>query len=185
MTDCILWPKEMQELLAFAAVLAFDPVEDFKMPCMLVDGGWEYYTKLQLLIFFPMLFAFCMSVACFLLHMVKAHFRHQRDTEKKVLEKWAVRVIKRRRSSSATDGGDIDHDAIGRVARRASYKLKMRGSIKHALETCVSVVCMVLDLVFPVASRTILQIFRCRRLGDAGYYLEADYSLPVDRTPEH
>ena len=79
----------MQALLAFAAIIAFDPVEDFAMPCLLVDGKMEYYTKLLLLVVMPMLFALGLSLLTFAKHMTHAHFRHRRDS-KRVNKKWSA-----------------------------------------------------------------------------------------------
>ena len=129
----------MQTLLAFAAILAFDPVEDFKMPCMLVSGGWEYYTKLQIMVFFPVVIAIAMSLASFTVHVVRAHFKHRRDS-KKIIETWAVKVMRKRRDSGIAGVADENIDSL---ARRASYRLKMKGSARAALETCVSLICMV------------------------------------------
>ena len=39
----------------------------------------------------------------------------------------------------------------------------------------VSLVALVMDLAYPVVSRTVLQILRCRELGTAGFFLEAEH----------
>ena len=168
---CILWPTEMQELLSVAAILAFDPVEDFKMPCMLVDGSWGYYTKLQLLIFMPMVIAVSLSAATMAVHTVRAHYKHKHETRKSI-DRW----LEKQRDEGDVEQGDMAVKESEAIAA-ASYKLKMRSSVKHAVETCVSLVCMILDFAYPVCSRTILDIFQCRQLGDAGFFLEADYSI--------
>ena len=61
----------------------------------------------------------------------------------------------------------------------AAYRERMRGSVSHGLETCVSLVALVMDLAYPVVSRTVLQILRCRELGTAGFFLEAEHVPPI------
>ena len=160
LTYCILWPTEMEDLMAMAAVLAFDPFESFKVPCLLVDGRMPYYIKLQILTVFPIVAALALSGMSFFLTMTKAHFHHTRRTRRKVTRKAADAAI----AVTAED-----------------YKKKMRGSARRALETCVSLFCMIMDFAYPVATRTILDIFQCRNLGenveDREFFLEADYSL--------
>ena len=149
---CILWPDEMEKLLSVAAILAFDPVEDFKMPCMLVDGAWGYYTKLQLLIFMPMLIALALSAGTMAVHTIRAHFQHQAHTRKSI-ERWLQK--QREETEGDVEAGNMAEQESRAIAD-ASYKLKMKASVKHALETCVSLVCMIM------ASQTIFQNTVCR-----------------------
>ena len=154
----------MTQLLSLAAIVAFDPVEDFKVPCMIVEGGWDYYTKLQILVFLPLVVAALLSLLTFGIHMTRAHFKHKREAS-----------TRRRRVTrdAAVTGSESDLLAM----HAAAYRSNMRSSARRALETCVSLVGMLMDFAFPVCSRTVLQIFRCRELGNAGFFLEADYSL--------
>ena len=187
----------MEKLLAFAAILACDPVEDFKIPCLMKEGmpvnilqntfsdrthciaqrrpassfllsalrflDRSYYTKLKLMVSAPMAIALVFCGLTFGLHMGRAHFRHRRQsTHKKARRRLGDKASN---PSPETDWSE------------AEYRINMRGSARRGLETCISILCMIFDLAYPVCSRTVLQIFRCRKLGEAGFYLEADYAL--------
>ena len=132
---CILWPKEMQDLLSLAAIVAFDPVQDFKVPCMIADDSWDYYTKLNILVFLPIVVAFVMSGLSFGMHMTKAHYAHRREATK---HKQRRRAQHHTRDAAVT-GSDVDLLAM----HAATYRLKMRSSARHGMETCVSLICMV------------------------------------------
>ena len=135
---CLLWPREMQALLSIAAILAFDPVSELRLPCLVDKTSWNYYTKLQFLVVLPAVAAAMLSALSFGVNMAKAHRRYR--------------------------ASGLEGDA---------YAAAMRTAAGHGLQSCACIVCMVADFVYPVCSRTVMQIWRCRKLGDAGYFLEA------------
>ena len=159
----------MQEVLRYAAVVAIDPVSELKLPCMLV-GGMPYYVKLRLLCGVPILVSVAVVVFAFCGHLGRAHYQHRRA------------VTRRKKQGMMRRMNGIDVDAVGEAVRLAQeYKARMREGAHRGLYLAASIVTYLMDLLFPTVSRTILQIFRCRQLGDpaqgGGFFLEADYSL--------
>ena len=74
-----------------------------------------------------------------------------------------------------------DARAVEAAEIAEEYRRRMREGAHRGLYLAASIVTLLMDLLFPTVTRTILQIFRCRKLGDAaqggGFYLEADYSI--------
>ena len=130
----------MQALLAFAAIVAFDPVEDFAMPCLLVDGKMEYYSKLLLLVVLPLLVALGLSLLTFAKHMAHAHIRHRRDS-KRINKKWTTAAMKALGSRKGKAAGTLGVDEA------ALYRRHMQGSAKRALGTCLSLVAMIMPVI--------------------------------------
>ena len=146
----------MNDVLKIAAMLAFDPVADFKVPCIVKAGAWNYYAKLHVVVWFPPAAAIGLCLVYFGGQMAKARIA------------WAAM----KRELESTWAGTADSAA----KERAAYKEHMRRSARYGLEKCASIACGVFDFAFPMCSRSVLQMLRCRKLGPAGYYLEADYS---------
>ena len=170
----------MQSLLNIAALVAFDPIEQFKMPCMLV-GGMPYYVKLQLLVGAPLLLSFVFCAISFVWHMVRSHYQHKRD----LIKLQAASAL--RRINEAPGGANVvarknrdDGNSDDADVRASHYRVKMRASAKRGMFRCISIVSLVMDVCYPSVSRCVLQIFRCRELGTTSssrLHLEADTNI--------
>ena len=172
---CILWPAAMQSVLSAAALIAFDPIEQLKMPCWMVNG-MPYYVKLQLLVGAPLLISLACCVASFAVHMARSHYKHRRDLIK-------LQAAAAQRMIAEGPGANVaEHRERHRrqtQMHRSHYKVKMKASAHHGMLRCVSIVCLVMDVTYPSVTRTILQLFRCRELGtpsNSQLFLEADYA---------
>ena len=161
-----------------AALIAFDPIEQFKLPCMLV-GGMPYYVKLQILCAAPLVLSVMFCVVSFVWHMVRSHYKHKRDLIKlqaaaalrRINEASGANVVARKKRNT---GGGSDDDA---ETHASHYRINMRASAKRGMFRCISIVSLIMDICYPSVSRTILQIFRCRELGtpsSSQMFLEAD-----------
>lgn len=184
----------MQAVLAFAALIAIDPVELFRVPCIMVNG-LPYYQKLQLLVGAPILASILLSILTFFGHMCQAHHHHRKSMVRKkaaaamqrmkaagvVPETQAEKRHRREQarakaaSGAATGDADGDPDALDAEFIAELYRKNMKQSVQHGLQRSVALVCLLLDELYPSVTRAILQIFRCRELGASGYWLEADY----------
>ena len=146
----------------------------------------QYYLKLQLLVATPIALAVAVSVIAFAVHMYQAHKRHAREAAR-LAAAGALRAFDD--DDDHVDGGDGDGGAGSTITREqrasmhasvigaAHYRVHMRLSARHGLRMCVGYFAFVMDLCYPACTRTILQIFRCRQLGTAGYRLEADMEI--------
>ena len=163
----------MQVVLGYAALIAIDPVELFRVPCMLVDG-LPYFKKLQLLIGLPILLSICLSVCTFIGHVVQARVKHRKRIQSNRRMKAAAAMERMKAQQPVARTASETHLSADQLAQ--IYKEAMQESLKHGVHRSVSLVCLLMDELYPSVTRTIFQIFRCRELGASGWWLEADYN---------
>ena len=147
LTYCLVFPAAMVHLQSIACLLAFDIVAETKIECWTTD--FSYYKRIQLAIVAPVAIVAAI-VGCSVL--------------------WAscsVRDKPSRRRRWISDRGASSKASV-------AHDLREAGCCVRGLWTAAPVALFCLDLLYPAITRTLLQFFTCRDLGEAGKWLEAD-----------
>ena len=91
---------------------------------------------------------------------------------------WAARHQKKRRTNRIS----VTSSFVRRERKRGS----VNSIIKTGMWKVAAPLLFFLDLVYPIVTRTLLQLFTCHDLLSAGRWLEVDYSIqPVNIPAEH
>ena len=169
----------MESLLAVTRVVSFDLVGQFRMPCALADG-LDYYLQLQILCALPIAAALVMCGLFFGGFMLHARFK-MRQTRRR---RRAGAALRRMRAANELNLVTAEERRAGRHALRARHerddeeiearcRARLKERRERGVQHLVGLVCVAVDMLYPSVTRAVFQIFRCRRVGEAGWWLEA------------
>ena len=157
---CLVWPSSLDKLFSMFNLLGLDIVAEAKVPCFVNDfSAYDMVTTLAIL---PLVVTALLGVVG-VVHVCHAHRKH------------VAKHAHHRKHSALAETAAL---RLWHHAQAAAAMKQTEGPVhQKALWVAAPAVLFLLDLLYPLTTRTLLTFFSCRDLKEGGRWLESDYSV--------
>ena len=148
---CLSWPAAMQHLTRMCSFLTFDLLTATQSPCWIT--GFSYYTRVEVALAAPI----AITVGAVLVGVLLVKVEGHNLTRNK------------RRGRNTVVLADLE-SRLETVQRRVSKHCPL---LTAGMWRAAFALLFILDLIFPMLTKILLQFFSCRNLENAKWWLEA------------